>query len=137
MCFGCNRNILNNKNKKDEYELLRFVNKLNYSIIGGASKLLKYFIKTNQPTKIISYADKRWSNGNLYEKLNFKLNKISPPSFFYINNKKRETRFKYQKHKLDSLGLLNNKNISAADNMLINGYYRIYDCGTKKYELII
>ena len=34
-------------------------------------KLLKRFVKDYNPNEIISYADRRWSFGNLYEKIGF------------------------------------------------------------------
>jgi hypothetical protein len=133
MTLGKTRNILKSKGEEGEYEILRFCNKLNTTIIGGASKIFNYFLKTYKPKKVISYSDKRWSIGNLYNKLNFKLENTSKPNYFYLINKKRETRYKYQKHKLKSLGLLTNPSLSAVDNMKINGFYRIFDCGTDKF----
>ena len=45
MCFGKRRVNLGKKTTNEgEYELLRFCNLLNTSVIGGASKLFKYFI---------------------------------------------------------------------------------------------
>ncbi len=55
---------------KDEFELLRFCNKKYENIIGGASKLFFHFLKDHEEiNEIISYADRRWSIGNLYQKL--------------------------------------------------------------------
>ncbi len=55
---------------KDEFELLRFCNKLGYNVVGGASKLFFHFLKDHEEIKeVISYADRRWSVGNLYFKL--------------------------------------------------------------------
>lgn len=55
--------------KKGEFELLRFANKLYTNVVGGASKLLKHFLREHSGVKeIVSYADRRWSKGNLYEK---------------------------------------------------------------------
>ena len=62
---------LGNSHTENEYELLRFCNKLNTNVVGGAGKLLKFFIDKYKPSKIISYCDRRWSNGNLYEKNRF------------------------------------------------------------------
>ena len=36
---------------------------------GGASKLFKQFIKTNNPKEIISYSDNRYFDGSLYGRL--------------------------------------------------------------------
>lgn len=38
-----------------KFNLNRFCNILNTSIIGGTSKLLKYFIRNYTPSRIISY----------------------------------------------------------------------------------
>ena len=73
MTFGKMRMAMGSKSEIGEYEMYRFCNKLNTSIVGGASKLFKYFLKTYNPHKITSYADRRYFDGNLYEKLGFTL----------------------------------------------------------------
>lgn len=133
MTFGENRKKLGSKSEEEHYELLRFCNKLNTLVIGGASKLLNYFIKTHKPKEIISYCDKRWSVGNMYEKLGFKLVSISKPNYFYIINGKRENIFKYRKSELIKQGF--DKNKTEHEIMLERGIYRIYDCGTILYKL--
>jgi len=133
MTFGGLRIVLGSKPIKDSYELLRFCNKLDTTVIGGASKLLKYFIKNYQPKEIISYADRRWSSGNLYRNLGFKFIKNTSINYYYIINKNREYRFKYRKDILVKDGYDMNK--SEHDIMLSRGIYRIYDCGSKKYCL--
>ena len=117
----------------DGYELSRFCNKLNTSVIGGADKLLKYFIKTYQPKEIISYADRRWSQGNLYEKLGFNFIHNSKPNYFYINQNVREYRFNYRKNILVKQGYDINK--TEREIMLDRKIYRIYDCGAKLYKI--
>lgn len=73
MTFGNLRKSLGQKSKEGSYEMLRFCNKLNYNVIGGASKLLNYFIKNFKVNEIISYSDSSRSNGNLYKQLGFSL----------------------------------------------------------------
>ena len=131
MTFGSKRKNLGSKNEKDSYELLRFCNKLDTTVVGGASKLLKYFIKIHNPKEIISYCDRRWSIGNIYEKLGFKFDHVSQPNYFYVINGKRENRFKYRKSELVKQGF--NKDKSEHEIMSERGIYRIYDCGTKAY----
>jgi len=132
MTFGKGRVIMGGKD--DEWELTRFCNKLGTGVIGGASKLLKHFNLKYNPDKIISYADKRWSQGDLYNNLGFKFIHDSVPNYFYINGSVREYRFKYRKDVLVKNGFDPNK--SERDIMLERKMYRIYDCGTKRYELI-
>lgn len=133
MTFGPLRKNLNGKSKENEYELLRFCNKLNTTVVGGASKLLKYFIDKVKPTEIITYADKRWSNGKLYENLNFKYEHDSEPSYFYVIKNKRINRFTLRKNVLvEKYGCP--KDMSEHDFCLSQRWYRIYDCGTMKFS---
>ena len=125
-------------NKKYEWELLRFCNKLGYHIPGGASKLLTYFERTYKPKSLISYADRRWSQGKLYRALGFNLDHVSEPNYWYFNNIfSLESRIKYQKHKLKDILEKFDPNLTEVENMIMNGYHRIFDCGNlvfvKKY----
>jgi len=135
MTFGGLRKSMGSVNTDDHYELLRFCNKLNTNVIGGADKLLKYFINNYKPKQITSYADRRWSIGGLYEKLGFKFIYDSKPSYWYIKGLNREYRFKYRKDMLVKEGF--DKNKTEHEIMLERGIYRIYDCGSKKYILYI
>lgn len=118
-------------NSEYEWELLRYSSELYTTVIGGASKLLKHFIKHHSPTSIISYADRRWSNGNLYKQLNFSFLKASPPNYFYLkpNETILYTRIQFQKHKLKHLLKIYDEKISESENMFNNGYRKIWDCG--------
>ena len=133
MTFGRLRQTKkNNIDYDNEYELLRFCNKLNTSVVGGASKLLKHFIKIKRPLKIISYADRRWSDGHLYETLGFTHTHDSRPNYFYVVGQHRENRFKYRKGELVKQGFDSSK--SEHEIMLERKIYRIYDCGTMVFE---
>ena len=132
MTFGNLRKNLGQESKEDAYELLRFCNKLNTNVIGGASKLLKHFEKVYRPKEIISYADRRWSDGNLYKQLGFTFEHISRPNYFYSNNgRTRENRFKYRKSELVKQGFDSNK--SEKQIMEEQGFFRIYDCGAIRF----
>ena len=131
MTFGKPRINMGGDKTEGTWELVRFCNKSNFIVNGGASKLLKEFIKEYHPKKIVSYADKRWSTGNLYKKIGFTRIKDSKPNYFYIINNHRENRFKYRKSVLVNEGF--NKNKSEHEIMLERGIYRIYDCGCKVY----
>jgi hypothetical protein len=131
MSFGCPRM---HKNKK-AIELLRFASVLHTTVVGGAEKLLKYFVETHKPKEIITYADLRWGNGELYEKLGFTLDHQSKPNYFYVIKGKRENRFKYRKSELVKQGFDPSK--SEHEIMIERGIYRIYDCGNKVFKKII
>ena len=133
MSFGKLRKNMGNSSKDNEYELLRYCSKLNMSVIGGASKLLKHFIKQVKPKRIITYADRRWCNGNMYKVLGFEHVRNSEPNYFYIIDRKRENRFKYRKDQLVKQGFDPNK--SEHEIMLERGIPRIYDCGCMVFEM--
>lgn len=134
MTFGNKRKNLGSTSTDNEYELLRFCNKLNTTVVGGASRLFKYFIKKYNPYRIISYCDLRWSNGGLYEQLGFKLNHISTPNYFYLKDKKRVNRFNFRKDVLVKEGY--DKDKTEHEIMLEREIYRIYDCGCNVYEFL-
>ena len=129
MTFGKSR-----FNKNVDWELLRFCNKIGYSVIGGASKLLKAF-RLKKEGSIISYADKRRSNGNLYKQLGFEFSHDSPPNYFYWKKNGLESRIKYQKHKLSKLLEVYDSGLTETENMYENGYRKIYDCGNQVWVL--
>ena len=123
-----------NKNYDNQYELLRFCNKLNTNVIGGASKLLKHFIKNNKPQEIITYADKRWSIGNLYYTLGFNYTHDSVPNYFYIINGQRKNRFSFRKKEL--IRKYNCPQEMTEHEFCLNKkWYRIYDCGTMCFKM--
>ena len=123
--------------KHHEWELLRFCNKLGYHIPGAASKLLSYFEENYKPTSLVSYADRRWSQGKVYEKLGFTFSHASAPNYWYIDQFNiLESRVKYQKHKLKKLLENFDENKTEVENMKANGYNRIFDCGNLVYEKI-
>lgn len=140
MTFGKYRISLgHSKNiKSDQYELIRYGSIAN--VVGGSSKLLKYFIKTYNPSKIMSYADRRWvfKQKNMYSDNNFELVSITTPNYWYIDKKKylkRYHRFNFRKSELIKKLKFFDNTLSEWENMQLNGYDRIWDCGNLKYEL--
>ena len=131
MTLGKKRKAMNSKSKEGEWELLRFCNQRGLNVVGGASKLFKYFVRNYQPKEVISYADRSWSQGGLYEKLGFSLVNKTPPNYYYVVDGLRRYRFNYRKDKLVKAGYDPQK--SEHEIMLERGLYRIYDSGSLKY----
>ncbi|MGI0076182.1 MAG: DUF7487 domain-containing protein [Nitrosopumilaceae archaeon] len=126
MSFGKSR-----YNKRTQWELIRYSNKVNTNIVGGASKLFKQFITQHSPQSIISYSDKRWNTGNMYLKLNFGYSHASKPNYWYFNAQEYvlHSRIKFQKHKLEKQLEMFDPNLTEWENMINNGWNRIWDCG--------
>lgn len=121
--------------KEEGHELIRYASSTR--VIGGASKLLKHFIKEHSPTKIISYSNNEWSNGNMYNTLGFTLETEIKPSYCYIspNGGKMYHRFNFSKQKLVKKGydpLLTERQITKQIGLL-----KLWDCGKKRWILNI
>ncbi len=122
--------------KNYEYEMSRFCNKLNTSVVGGASKLFTYFITTYNPKSIVSYCDKRFFNGKVYINIGMKFIGNTSPNYHYFNknNCVPINRLRFQKHKLQAILKSFDPSLTEWENMQLNGYDRIWDCGNLKYE---
>jgi hypothetical protein len=121
MTFGKLRISTGNKSKSGTYELYRFASKLEYNVIGAFSKILKHFEREINPEEIVTYANRDWSiDNNVYEKNGFEFIHNTEPNFWYYDKQlKKQHRFTFRKSKMDNINL--------------DEYLRIYDCGSKKY----
>lgn len=122
-------------NKKYEFEIHRFCSRLGYNVVGGFSKLLKYAIKQIKSEKIITYVDLRHGTGNVYKVSGFDYIGYSNPNYFYINDYKRKSRVQYQKHKLEKGLKVFDKNLTEWQNMQLNEFDRVWDCGNGVFSL--
>lgn len=123
------------KKNSNELEMVRFCNKLNINVVGGASKLFKFYQKefnVNQ-MPIISFADRRFFKGNLYKMLGFKFEKYTSPSYIYWKDGKILNRMSCQKHKLNKLLDNFNPKQTEYENMVSNGWRRVWDSGNSKW----
>lgn len=116
-----------------EYELIRYCAEC--TVIGGAEKLFKHFVRSYQPLTIVSYCDTAKFEGNVYKKLGF-VYKGTTLSHHWYNMKTKQ-------HILDSLlrkrgfdqlfGTNFGKGTSNAQLMLDAGFVEVVDCGQSTY----
>jgi len=132
--FGKYRSLMGKTPIDGEFELIRYATSCKIS--GGFSKLLSHFIKEIKPVNIVSYADRRWSDGGLYKKCGFIMTKDTKPNYWYIKNGNRYYRYNFRKNILHKKLEIFDGNISEWENMKVNGYDRIWDCGSFKFELL-
>ena len=105
-------------------ELLRFCNKKNMTVVGGASKLFKKFLKDNpEINEVISYCNISKGKGNLYYNLGMSFVKITKPNYRWVNLKTNESISRYATQMKDEDVIMKNE-----------GYLKNYDCGN--YEFI-
>lgn len=136
MSFSKGRKCLNSRTIDGQWELSRFCSKLNTNVIGIASKLLTHFEREYNPNKITTYADRRWSTGNLYDKIGFEFSHFSKPNYWYYKYGYyvRYHRFNYRKNVLHKKLEQFNPDLTEWENMQINGWDRIWDCGTYVFQ---
>jgi len=117
------------------YELIRFATKMNTTVVGGFSKILKHFMTTINCCRIVTFADARYSSGNLYKVNGFKLLKHTKSNYFYFKGRNKIiSRYQAQKHKLCNL-IDFNPDLTEVDNMLLAGYSQVHDAGNYLLEL--
>lgn len=127
MTFGKGRKCLNSK---DEWELYRYCCKSGIQVVGGASKLFKYFINNYHPNSVISFSSNDISDGSLYKVLGFE--EVSHNiGYWYIKNNIRYHRYNFTKQKLIKEGY--DPDMTESEIMNSRGYYKIYDSGQTKW----
>ena len=113
--------------KQYEWELIRYCSK--GTVIGGASKLMAHFINKHMPKSIVTYADRRWSVGNMYFKLGFSEVKKTEPNYFYFKGCQRYQRYSFQKKKIATIVENYDPHKSESANAFMNGFRRVWDAG--------
>lgn len=124
-------------NRNYQWELLRLCTRSGYRIVGGASKLFKYFIETYSPQSIISYCDRSKFTGEVYETLGMKLHHMTEPAKIWSKGVKKVTDNLLRQRGFDQLFDANyGKGTSNEELMLQHGWLPIYDCGQAVYEWV-
>lgn len=139
MTFSKPRVNMGGKNHKYQWELVRFCSKLNTRVVGGASKLLNYFIKHYNPDSIISFSSNDISNGNLYKQLGFESDMKYQNSYWYIEpgSMKRYHRSSFTKSEIVKKGYKDIVDNTWTEKEIMEelGFFCIYDSGQFKWIL--
>ena len=122
MIFGYSRNGL---------ELLRFCNKINLNVIGGASKLFSYYVKNYDFEYINSFSDYRLFDGSVYIKLGFNKLYLTSPDYYWCTDHERKHKSNFTHKKLIKQGYDANKSEDII--MRERGYNKIYNSGLVKW----
>jgi len=121
--------------KKHTHELLRYCNKINISVVGGFSKLLKYSRENNDLNSIVSYCDLRLFDGKMYEKAGFIFSHQTTPGYVYYKSGIVRNRQYFQKHKLADLFTNFDPELTEAENLAMNKWLQVWDCGQKVFSI--
>ena len=119
------------RRKENDWELTRLA--FNTNVMGGPSKLLSAFKKTTEWDTITTFADRRWTNGELYTKMGFEIDKILAPDYSYVKGARLSHKFNHRKEnyadKYD-ISSMTEQEIMREENWL-----RLYDCGKIRFIL--
>lgn len=128
----------------DHYELHRYCVKYNYTIVGGASKLHKYFEKHYKPKYIRSYSDNDYFTGGIYNILGYKEIKQSNQRYYWFLHNKE---YKREQCQLKFLSVTYPKlynealevNASNKEDYIMQklGARKVYRCGNTLWEKYI
>lgn len=119
--------------KGDGWELSRMAFD-NVQIVGGASKMLKFFrSKYNGP--IVSHSSNAYSTGKVYRLLGFHLKKEYKSDLWYTNGNVLYNRQNFMKNKLSKKLNHYDDNLTEQCNMINNGYRIYYGPGTRTWVL--
>jgi hypothetical protein len=126
----CMQKIKNSKT----YEISRYATSKH--VVGGFSKLLKFFLKNNEWDVIKTFASYGHSHGDVYSKNGFTFEGYTPPNYLYYNsNGMVLSRYQAMKHRLPNILENFDQDISEHKNMNNHGFFRVYDSGSLKFTL--
>ena len=136
MSFGVARSVRGNTDRT-LWELQRYAAAC--TVVGGAGKLLKHFLKTVPCKSLISYSDTRLFSGNMYKALGFSLVHETRPDYCYVSSGSRWRHHKaqFQRKFLPDKLKSYDPSISEVENCYANGWYQLFDCGKKRWQLDI
>lgn len=118
--------------KKDGgYILNRYATSIN--VVGGFSKIIK-----NLPFSyeyIETFADLRWSSGDLYLNNGFVESSFIKPDYAYCKGERRFHKFGFRHSHLKNKLKNYDETLTEYENCLLHNYYRIWDAGKLKFIL--
>lgn len=66
-------------------ELLRFANRIGFTVVGGLDKLLTTYLRNHPADDLMTYADRDWSDGASYRRVGFEAISDTPPQRFWVH----------------------------------------------------
>lgn len=118
--------------KQKQWSIVRYSCALDTTVIGGLSKLFTHFVRTNSPATVTAHIDRSWGATKSLSKIGFVHIDNTLPSYEYFHKNNTDVllpRQHFQKHKLPKLLEKFDPNLTEWENMQVNGYNRIWDCG--------
>jgi hypothetical protein len=126
--------MLFTQGKERQYTLTRYATCM--QVVGGFSKLLTHFKRSVDWNQIVSFADKRWSDGNMYIVTGWTKNRMLLPDYYYSpDGHIRIHKFNYRRKRLPNRLVNFDPTLSETQNCRNNKILRIWDCGKIRFTL--
>lgn len=103
-------------------ELLRFANRVGFTVVGGLDKLLTTYLRNHPADDLMTYADRDWSDGASYRTLGFDWIKDIPPQRFWVHP---DECIRYTETTLPA-GV-------EVTNVRLMGYLPVFNAGSRKF----
>lgn len=116
-----------------DVELVRFCSD-GRSHAGAFSRLFHHSAETNGYQRIISFADKRYSSGDVYQKNGFLEVGHIPPDYRYVMGNSTHHKSNFTRTRIAKRFGIDMSLHTERSAMRALGYHRIYDCGKIKFE---
>lgn len=123
--------VMKRRNNGD-WELARYATSA--IVRGGHSKLLKAFIREQDPRRIVTFADRGVSDGGLYKACGFAADGEIAPDYTYLFKNSRVHKFNFRKTRFrDDPNLKFEEGLTERQLADLNGLDRIYDAGKVRW----
>lgn len=121
--------------KDAEWEVIRLASEINTSVVGSFQKLLKTF-RMAHTGSIITYADRRISDGNVYRRTGFELIGETDPGYVWTDGDKVFSRYQTMRNNLPKiLGDRFDSSKTEEANMFASGFKKYHNCGNLVFRL--
>lgn len=134
-CMTFSEKLSNRSHSRQQgvWELVRYSS--SKTVSGGASRLFKQFVHRHSPSEIISFSMNHLFSGEIYRILGFQLDKVLPVDYTYVDTRsvKRLHKSNFQHARLKQRFADYDPDLTEEVNCANNNFYRIYDCGKKRW----
>lgn len=115
-------------------ELVRYASLQGLNVVGAMGKFLEHFIEQHRPDDIMTYTDREWSDGEVYEKLGFVKTEQTAPITFWINSQEM-IRFPLQRISVELQTECQNLGMELDVFLKKKGFAQIQNLGNNKFIL--
>ena len=132
--YSSPKTFYRNEGEFRSVELVRYASLQGLNVVGAMGKFLEHFIEQHKPDDIMTYTDREWSDGEVYEKIGFVKTEQTAPILFWIHP---EEMIRYPEHKISTQlqTECENLGIELADFLVQKGFRQIQNLGNNKFIL--